>query len=85
VAVTIGLNTEGMVEDAQKPFFYVVLTDRDRWAVEAEWPDGMLERVDTFQEHSSAASWIATQSDAWWVDRRIDRELDRIDYEQPRK
>jgi hypothetical protein len=48
-----------------------VLTDLGQWAVEAEWPDGTLERVDTFKEHSSAASWIATQSEPWWVDRWI--------------
>ena len=60
-----------MVEIAQQPIFYVVLTDHDQWAVEVEWPDGTLERVDTFGEHSVAARWVATQSDAWLEVRRI--------------
>ncbi len=84
MAVTICLKTEGMAETARKPIFYIILTDRDRWAVEAEWPDGALERVDTFKDHSAAASWIATQSHAWWVCRWIDRDLlGRIDERQP--
>jgi hypothetical protein len=74
-AVTIGLNTEEMANGARKPIFYVVLSDLDQWAVEAEWPDGTLERVDSFKEHSAAASWIATQSEPWWVDRWISRDL----------
>jgi hypothetical protein len=74
-AVTIGFNTKEMVNEAPKPVFYVVLSDLDQWAVEAEWPDGTLERVDTFKEHSAAASWIATQSEPWWVDRWISRDL----------
>lgn len=74
-AVTIGFNTEEMGNGAPKPIFYVVLSDLDQWAVEAEWPDGTLERVDTFKEHSAAASWIATQSEPWWVDRWISRDL----------
>jgi hypothetical protein len=60
-----------MIEIEQKPIFYVVLTDHDRWAVEAEWPDGTLERVDTFKEHWSATDWIADQSDTWVKVRRI--------------
>jgi hypothetical protein len=60
-----------MAEITQKPIFYVVLTDRDRWAVEVEWPDGTLEQVHTFAEHSLATYWVATQSDAWLEVRRI--------------
>ncbi len=37
----------------------------DVWAVEVEWPDGTLERVITYKDYSSAASWVATQSEAW--------------------
>ena len=69
-AVTIDRNSVGMV-DAQRPSFYVVLTDHDRWAVEVAWSDGTLEQVDTFREHSVAARWVATQSDAWLEVRRI--------------
>ena len=34
-----------------------------------------LERVNSFKEHSAAASWIARQSEPWWVDRWISRDL----------
>ena len=54
-----------MTKCTQKPILYDILSDRDQWAVEAEWPDGTLERVYTFNDHSSAADWISTQSDAW--------------------
>ena len=53
-----------------KPILYVALCDRDQWAVEAEWPDGTLERIDTFNDHSSATDWITTQSDVWLEERR---------------
>ena len=33
-----------------KPILYVALCDRDQWAVEAEWPDGTLERINTFND-----------------------------------
>ncbi len=59
-----------MVEVTPKIIFYVVLIDHDRWAVEVEWPDGTLERVDTFGEHSLAAYWVATQSQSWLDVRR---------------
>jgi hypothetical protein len=55
LAVAIDRYTVDMVEITQKLIFYVVLIDRDRWAVEVEWPDGTLERVDTFGGHSLAA------------------------------
>jgi hypothetical protein len=54
-----------MGTNAEKPLFHVMLSDRDLWVVEAEWPEGVLERVQTFQSHSSAATWVATQSEAW--------------------
>ncbi len=50
----------------------MILTDHDRWAVvEVEWSDGTLEQGDTFGEHSVAARWVATQSDAWLEVRGI--------------
>jgi len=42
-----------------------MLRDRDEWAVEVEWPDGTLERINTHKDYSSAANWVATQSEAW--------------------
>ena len=32
-----------------KPIFCVVLSDGDNWSVKAEWPDGTIEPVDTFE------------------------------------
>ena len=49
----------------EKPIFHVMLRDRDEWAVEVEWPDGTLERINTHKDYSSAANWVATQSEAW--------------------
>jgi hypothetical protein len=57
-----------------KPILYVALCDRDQWAVEAEWPDGTLERINTFNDHSSATDWITTQSDVWLEGRRTPDE-----------
>ena len=55
------------------PLFYIILSDRDEWAVEAEWPDGTLERAGTFKDHSAATGWVATQSEAWLYARQIQR------------
>jgi hypothetical protein len=55
------------------PRFHAILSDRDEWAIEAEWSDGTLERITTFKEHSAAVDWIANHSDAWVHVQRIDR------------
>ena len=60
-----GYDTVGMAVIAEKPVFHVILTDRDEWAVEAEWADGILERVITFKAHILATTWISTRSDGW--------------------
>jgi hypothetical protein len=39
-----------MIKCMQKPILYVILSDSDQWAVEAEWRDGTLERIDTFAD-----------------------------------
>jgi hypothetical protein len=54
-----------MTNAAANPLFHVSLGDRDEWVVEAEWPDGTLERVIAFKNHSAAAHWIATTSESW--------------------
>jgi hypothetical protein len=46
-----------------KPVFCVVLSDGERWSVEAEWPDGTIEYVDTFGGYSDAVNWISTRSE----------------------
>jgi hypothetical protein len=48
-----------------KPFFHVLLSDRDEWVIEVEWPDGTLERIRSFKKHALAANWIITQAEAW--------------------
>ena len=60
-----------MAKSPEKPFFHVILSDRDEWVVEAEWSDSTLERVSTFGEHSAAVDWVANQSETWLVARRI--------------
>ena len=56
----------------QKALFHIVLSDRDEWAVEAEWSDSTLERVNTFRDYSAATDWIANQSEAWLALRWIE-------------
>jgi putative ABC transport system substrate-binding protein len=41
-----------------QPFFCVVLHDSDKWVIEAEWPDGSIEPIDTFSEHFEATKTI---------------------------
>jgi hypothetical protein len=69
--VVIVRDSVWMVRCTQKPILYVTLSDRDQWAVEAEWPDGTLERINTFNDHSSATDWISTQADAWLEVRTV--------------
>ena len=60
-----------MSKSPEKPFFHIILSDRDEWAIEVEWSDSTLERVSTFRDYSAAADWIANQSEAWLTVRRI--------------
>ena len=53
-----------------KPIFCAVLSDVQRWSVEAEWPDGTIEQVDEFKHHFEAAHWISSQSETWLQERR---------------
>ena len=48
-----------------RPLFCVVLGDGATWSVQAEWPDGTIEHVDTFKAHFEAADWVSTRSEAW--------------------
>jgi hypothetical protein len=60
-----------MSKSPEKPFFHIILSDGDEWAIEVEWSDSTLERVSTFRDYSAAADWIAHQSEAWLTVRRI--------------
>ena len=54
-----------------EPFFCVVLHRGDgKWVIEAEWPDGSIEPVDTFSDYCDALNWIRNQAGAW-TERRI--------------
>jgi hypothetical protein len=53
-----------------KPIFYIVLGDCEQWIVEAEWPDGTIEQVETFKAYFDALAWLTTQSDAWLRQQR---------------
>jgi hypothetical protein len=50
---------------AGKPLFHVILSDRDHWLVETEYPDGTLEPVNTFKDHASAIDWMSPRSETW--------------------
>ncbi len=54
-----------------KPIFFVV-RDAGDWAVEAEWPDGTIERVKTFKAELAALDWLSWQSHAWLELHRTD-------------
>jgi hypothetical protein len=52
-----------------RPIFSVVLSDGDNWSVEAEWPDGTIEPVDTFEGRSDAVDWLSVRSGSWLEER----------------
>jgi hypothetical protein len=56
---------------AVKPIFCIVLGDGERWIIEAEWPDGTIERVDDFEANYEAVNWINQEADSWLKDRGI--------------
>jgi hypothetical protein len=43
--------------------------EASEWSVEAEWPDGTLERIGSFESDSEARDWIAHKS-AGWLEKR---------------
>jgi hypothetical protein len=57
------------VKIMRKPIFFVVRDAAD-WSVDAEWPDGTIERVKTFKAELAALDWLSWQSHAWleWRD-----------------
>ena len=58
-----------MVKIAHKPIFCVILRDGEEWAVEAEWPDGTIEQIDTFKACFEALDWVNNRSEAWLQER----------------
>ena len=53
-----------------EPFFCVVLCGNREWTIEAEWPDGTTEIVETFADYFEALRWLSTQSKAW-IEQRV--------------
>jgi hypothetical protein len=39
--------------------------EASEWAVEAEWPDGTLERIGSFKSDADASDWITNKSKGW--------------------
>ena len=37
--------------------------------VEAEWPDGTIEQIDTFKTRFEALNWVNNRSKAWLQER----------------
>ena len=56
----------------RKPIFFVVKNGYDSWSVDAEWPDGTIERVKTFEAELAALDWLSWQSQTWLQWRSVD-------------
>jgi hypothetical protein len=65
-----GINI-GMAKAVPKPIFCVVLSEGTQWSLEAEWPDGTIEQVNTFKAHAEAVDWLTTRSAAWLECRNV--------------
>lgn len=57
-----------MIQPMRKPLFFVIKSAND-WTVEAEWPDGTIERVKTFAAELEALDWLSWQANAWLENR----------------
>ena len=65
--MSAGLPTVGV--SVAKPIFCVVLRNDEQCVVEAEWPDGTIEKIDAFKHRFEAADWISNQSESWLQER----------------
>ena len=61
-----------MVQNDPKPIFFVVKSGSNDWCVEAEWPDGTIEKVKVFKAELEAIDWLSWQSHAWLEWRHAD-------------
>jgi hypothetical protein len=58
-----------------KPVFCVVLCDGEKWSVEAEWPDGTIEHVETFEGHSAnSQAFVASTPESLQSQKRSIRQ-----------
>jgi hypothetical protein len=60
-----------------QPFFSVMLYGSGKWVIQAEWPDGSIESVDTFSEHFEALNWITNEAAAW-TEQRAPKQSRRL-------
>ena len=72
VAVTKVRLDARMVQIERKPIFFVVKKGSDEWCVEAEWPDGTIEKVKAFKAELEAINWLSWQSRTWLEWRHTD-------------
>ena len=61
-----------MVHNESKPIFIVVKNSSTDWCVEAEWPDGTIEKVKAFKAEIEAIDWLSWQSQSWLEWRHAD-------------
>lgn len=60
-----------MSQIVRKPILFVV-RDGGHWSVEAEWPDGTIEKVKSFKAELEALDWLTWQSATWLQWRQAD-------------
>ncbi len=61
-----------MIQNERKPIFFVVKKSSDNWCVEAEWPDGTIEKVKAFKAELEAINWLSWESHTWLEWRHAD-------------
>lgn len=47
------------------------LRDGDEWWVEAEWPDGTIEKIKNFKNFPNAVHWLKLHSKVWVRERTV--------------
>jgi hypothetical protein len=55
-----------------KPIFFIVKSGNADWFVDADWPDGTIERVAIYKTEAEALDWLRTQSHKWLEGRDTD-------------
>ena len=54
---------------ARNPIFCVVLKDGEQWQIEAEWPDGTIEKIHECKAYFDVLNWVKTRSNEWIAER----------------
>jgi hypothetical protein len=58
-----------MARHTRKPFFCIVLSGDRKWTIDAEWPDGTIEQIESFDGRIDAVQWLRTRTDEWLRER----------------